>query len=95
MLAGDHFEVQTFFPWGTKSEEKNNRNKLLSTEYGISSTGYDNFVANSENQTFRVPVARNDSNIVRIINVKNGVASPEDHEIFVPKVNNIELSYEY
>lgn len=95
VLAGDHFEVQTFFPWGTKSEEKNNSNKLLNTEYGISSTGYDNFVAKSENQTFRVPVARNDTNIVRIINVKNGVASPEDHKIFVPKDNNIELTYEY
>lgn len=90
--AGDHFEVQTFFPWGTKSDEK----KMLNTEYGISSSGYDHFVAKSESQTFRkVPVARNDTNIVRIVKVKNGVATPEDHKLFVPENNAIELTYEY
>lgn len=90
--ASDCFEVQTFFPWGTKSDEK----KMLNTEYGISSSGYDHFVAKSENQTFRnIPVARNDTNIVRIVKVKNGVAMPEDHKIFVPKDNTIELSFEY
>ena len=90
--AVDHFEVQTFFPWGSKSDEK----KMLNTEYGISSSGYDLFVAKSENQTFRnIPVARNDTNIVRIVKVKNGVAFPEDHKIFVPKNNSIELTYEY
>nr|WP_320039256.1 carboxypeptidase-like regulatory domain-containing protein [uncultured Bacteroides sp.] len=88
----DHFEVQTFFPWGTKSDEK----KMLNTEYGISSSGYDHFVAKDENQTFRnVPVARNDTNIVRIIKMKNGVAYPEDYKIFVPEKNTIELTYEY
>jgi hypothetical protein len=77
---------------GTKSDEK----KLLNTEYEIGSSGYDLFVAKKENQTFRkVPVARNDTNIVRIIKVKNGVAIPEDHKIFVPKDNHIELSFEY
>lgn len=89
--AGDHFEVQTFFPWGMKSDEK----KMLNTEYGIISSGYDKFVTKSENQTFRVPVARNDTNIVRIVKVKNGVAYPEDHKFFVPKDNAIELTYEY
>ncbi len=90
--AVDHFEVQTFFPWGTKSDEK----KLLNTEYGISSSGYDHFVAKTESQTFlNVPVARNDTNIIRIVKVKNGVASPEDHKIFVPENNAIELTYEY
>jgi hypothetical protein len=42
-----------------------------------------------------VPVARNDTNIVRIIKVKNRVAGPEDHKIFVPENNAIELTYEY
>jgi len=93
--AGDCFEVETFFPWGLKSGEEGNGNKLLNTEYGISSSGYDNFVAKSENQTFRVPVARNDTNIVRIVKMKNGVAYPVDHKLFVPENNNIELSYEY
>lgn len=88
----DRFEVQTFFPWGTKSDEK----KMLNTEYGISSSGYDHFVAKSESQTFQqVPVARNDTNIIRIVKVKNGVAIPEDHKIFVPENNAIELTYEY
>lgn len=91
--AGDHFEVQTFFPWGEKSDEKK---KMLNTEYGINFSGYDLFVAQSKNQTFRnVPVALNDTNIVRIVKVKNGVAIPEDHKLFVPKGNNIELSFEY
>ncbi len=93
---GDHFEVQTFFPWGwgPKSDENDGSN-LLNTEYGISSSGYDHFVAESGNQAFRVPVARNDTNIVRIIKMKNGVASSEDLKLFVPKDNNIELSFEY
>ncbi|MCE5227850.1 MAG: hypothetical protein LLG05_18580 [Porphyromonadaceae bacterium] len=90
----DHFEVQTFFPWGMKSEE-NIGSDFLNTEYGVISSGYDNFVAEEENQTFRVPVARNDTNIVRIIKVKNGVASPEDHKMFVPENNTIELTYEF
>lgn len=88
----DHFEVRTFFPWGMKTDEI----KMLNTEYGITSSGYDNFVAEGENQTFRnVPVARNDTNIVRIIKVKNGIATPEDYKIFVPENNSIELFYEY
>jgi hypothetical protein len=90
----DRFEVQTFFPWGMKSEEKNDSD-FLNTEYGISSSGYDHFMAEEENQTFRVPVARNDTNIVRIIKVKDGVASPEDHKLFVPDNNTIELTFEY
>lgn len=69
---------------------------MLNTEYGISSSRDDLFVAKSENQTFRnVPVARNDTNIVRIVKVKNGVAMPEDHKIFVPENNAIELTYEF
>jgi hypothetical protein len=89
--TNDWFEVQTFFPWGMKSDEK----KMLNTEYGISSSGYDNFVAKNESQTFRVPVARNDTNIIRIVKVKNGVAIPEDHKLFVSENNNIELTYKY
>lgn len=93
---GDRFEVQTFFPWGWGSEsDENDDSNILTTEYGVSSSGYDNFVAKSENQTFQVPVARNDTNIVRIIKLKNGVATPEDHKIYIPENNNIELSYEY
>ncbi len=93
--TGDHFEVQTFCPWGIKSD-KNVGSDFLDTEYGISFSGYDKFVAKSENQTFtKIPVARNDTNIVRIIKMKNGIASPEDHKIFVPENNTIELTYEY
>lgn len=91
----DYFGVETFFPWGIKSGNEDNSSKLLNTEYEISSSGYDNFVAKVENQTFKVPVARNDTNIVRIIKVKNGIATPEDHKMFIPETNNIELSYEY
>jgi len=88
----DHFEVQTFFPWGSESNES----QMLNTKYGIISSGYDNFVARNENQTFRnIPVAKNDTNIVRIIKMKNGIASPEDHKIFIPENNKIELTYEY
>ena len=38
---------------------------------------------------------RNDTNIVRIIKMKNGVATPKDYKIFVPEKNAIELTYEY
>ncbi len=92
---GDRFEVETYFPWGIKSEKEDNSNKFLNTEYGISSSGYDNFVAENENQVYRVPVARNDTNIVRIIKEKNGITSSEDYKLFVPENNTIELTYEY
>ncbi|MGV8138613.1 MAG: hypothetical protein AB2L20_25705 [Mangrovibacterium sp.] len=93
---GDRFEVQTFFPWGWELQpDENDGGNFLNSEYGISSSGYDNFVAKNENQTFRVPVARSDTNIVRIIKIKGGVASPEDHKIFVPNDNNIELTFDY
>lgn len=52
-------------------------------------------MAEGESQLFKVPVARNDTNIVRIIKVKNGIASPEDYKLFVPENNKIELTYEY
>ena len=67
----------------------------MNTEYGFSSSGFDNFVAKDENQRFMVPVARNDTNIVRIIKLKNGIATPKDYKLFIPENNNIELSYEY
>ncbi len=92
----DCFEVQTFFPWGIKSSENKDEKQLLNTEYGVSFSGYDKFVAKTENQVFRnIPVARNDTNNVRIIKVKNGIASSEDHKIFVPENNIIKLIYEY
>ncbi|MDM8159615.1 hypothetical protein QUH73_07315 [Labilibaculum sp. K2S] len=94
-IESDHFEVQTFCPWGMKSDE-NVGSDFLDTEYGIISSGYDKFVAKSENQTFtKIPVARNTTNIVRIIKMKNGIASPEDYKIFIPENNTIELTYEY
>ena len=94
-IESDHFEVQTFCPWGMKSDE-NVGSDFLDTEYGIIPSGYDHFVAESENQTFtKIPVARNNTNIVRIIKMKNGVASPKDYKIFVHENNKIELTYEY
>ncbi|HTN69017.1 MAG TPA: hypothetical protein VLZ33_06110 [Dysgonamonadaceae bacterium] len=89
-----HFEVRTFFPWGLESEEQN-EDKLLDTKYGISSSGYDHFVAKKENQVFRVPVARKDTNIVRVLKIKNGIVSSEDYKIFVDENNTIELTYDY
>ena len=68
---------------------------LITTLFEISSSGYDNFVAENENQIFNVPVARNDTNIVRILKVKKGIASYEDYKMVVPENNNIELTYEY
>ena len=92
---GDRFEVETYFPWGIKSEKEDNSNKFMNTQYGISSSGYDHFVAEHENQVYRVPVARSDTNIVRIIKEKNGITTSEDFKLFVPENNNIELTYEY
>ena len=91
---GDCFEVCTLFPWGFEENDWND--KMLDTKYGIGGSGWDRFKASTEDQTFtEVPFALNDSNIVRIIKVKNGVAMPEDHKIYVSGDSPTNLTYEY
>lgn len=96
----DVFQIEIFSPWGWKSAEKSDKkigNSILNTEYDILHTGMDDsFIAKNKNQTFRnIPVAPNEMNIIRVIKVKNGVASAEEAKIFVPEKNNIELNFEY
>ena len=88
---GDRFEVQTLFPCGPKV----GHNTFLNSEYATGFSGYDNFKAINLNNKFNVLVAESEKNIVRVINVKNGIATNVDYEINVPPNNTIELTYNY
>jgi hypothetical protein len=88
---GDHFEVQTLFPFGPKVEKYG----FLNTGYDTGFSGYDNFKATTLNNKLNVLVAESETNIVRVISVKNGIAVSVDYEINVPPNNTIELTYNY
>lgn len=88
---GDHFEVRTLFPFGPKVGQ----NTFLNSEYATGFSGYDNFDAVNLNNKFNVFVAESEKNIIRVISVKNGIASNVDYEISVPPNNTIELTYNY
>lgn len=88
---GDRFEVQTLFPFGPKV----GMNTFLNSEYATGFSGYDKFKAVNLNNKLNVLVAESEKNIVRVISVKNGIASSIDYEINVPPNNTIELTYNY
>lgn len=89
---GDIFKIQTLFPYGLKIGQ----NTLLDSQYRAGMTGFDDYIAIAENQSFsNVVVAENENNIIRIIKIKNGVAEPEDIQVFVPERNDINLTFEY
>lgn len=89
---GSHFEVASYFPWGGESDEAD---KMIDTPYGIGHSGSDMFVASSAEQTFEVPFALNENNIVRLIRLKDGVATKEEYLIYVTKNSPESLTYEY
>lgn len=89
----DYFEARTFFPWGL---EENYQEKILDTKYSISSSAWHKGRASVEEQTFiDIPFALNDSNVVRIMKMKNGVIMSEDYKIYVSEDSPKELVYEY
>jgi len=86
-----HFEVSSFFPWGGESDEE----KMIDTKYNIGHSAMDMYVASSKEQTFEVPFALNENNIVRLTKRKNGILTSEDYKIFVTKDSPKSLTYEY
>lgn len=86
-----YFEVHSFFPWGEESDEK----QMIDSKYRTRQSGFDLNVASSEEQTFEVPFALNENNIVRLTKRKNGILDSEDHKIFVTKDSPKSLTYEY
>lgn len=89
--TGDHFEVQTLFPLGPKV----GLNTFLNSEYATGFSGYDKFKAINLNNKINVLVAESEKNIIRVVSVKNGIASSVDYEINIPPNNTIELTYNY
>lgn len=88
----DRFEVCTLFPWGLETDGE----KLLDVKYNLTNSGYGRFVASKDYQRFtEVPFALNDSAVVRIIKVKNGVEETIDHKIYVTENSPASLTYDY
>jgi hypothetical protein len=88
----DRFEVKTLYPSGLKIGQ----NELIDSEYASQSSGFGNYRSTNQVETFEnVIVARNETNLIRIEKIKNGVGTTEDILIFVPENNDIELTYEY
>lgn len=89
---GDMFEVRSIFPWGMEEDGE----KILDTKYGVAYSGYDKFIATKEENVFtEVPLAINETNIIQIVKVKDGVAMPEEHEIYVSANSPETLTFEY
>lgn len=85
----DHFEVQILFPFGFEYEN-------LDSKYIMVNTGYDKFTATEEEQTFtNVPFAMNEYNIIQLFKVKNGVATPEEHKIYISRDSPVDITFEY
>ncbi|MES2238945.1 MAG: hypothetical protein V4497_01670 [Bacteroidota bacterium] len=90
-LKGDHFEVQTFYPFG----EKRGNNTFLDSEYSTGFSGTENWVPKDLNTIFNVFVAEGEKNIIRIIKIKNGINLSQDYELTIPPNNSIELTYNF
>jgi len=89
--SDDYFEVETLYPFG----QNVGYNKFLDSPYATGSNGWGTFRASGLNSLISVYVAENEKNIVRIKKRKNSINSYEDIPIFIPKNNNIELTYNY
>lgn len=91
---GDRFEVRTLFPWGGETET--DKEKILATKYEIANSGFGRFVATGEYHLFTdIPFPLNDSVVVSIIKVKNGIAFPENHKMYISADSPATLTYEY
>jgi hypothetical protein len=89
--ADDYFEVQTFYPFGTKT----GKNTFLNSEYSTGFSGYGNWIATNLNNRLNVFVAEGENNVIRIIRRKNGVNTSEDFSMTISQNNPIELTYDY
>lgn len=90
--SGSHFEATTYFPWGAESEESN---KLIDTKYNICRSAINLYVAKTEEQTFKMPFALNENNVVIISKLKNGVATSDTCKVYVTKDSPQSLMFEY
>lgn len=91
-LLHDSFEISTAFPYGGESATEN---LFPGTKYGYRSV--DNFFVlyAGEEQTFEVPFALNENNIIRLNRRKNGDYSTEEHQVFVTEDSPKNLTYDY
>jgi hypothetical protein len=89
--ADDYFEVQTFYPFGTKI----GKNDFLNSEYSTGFSGYGNWRAINLNNRLNVFVAEGENNVIRIFRRKNGVNTFEDFPMKILENNLIELTYNY
>lgn len=88
----NNFSVCTYFPWGGESDRED---KMIDTPYDIQHCAVDVYVATSAEQTFEVPFALNENNIIKVSKLKEGIYSEEDIPVYVTKDTPAELVYEY
>jgi hypothetical protein len=90
---GDYFEVCSAFPYGRESVT----NHLFpNTNYGYERVGnYVFALYDAEEQTYLVPCALNENNIITLIRKKNGEYSTEEHQLFVTKDTPKDLTFDY
>lgn len=91
ILSDDYFEVQTFYPFGSKV----GINAFLGSEYSAGFSGYGNWRATKNTNLLNVFVAEGENNLIRIFRRKNGLNTIEDIPIFIPVKNTIVLTYEF
>lgn len=88
----DYFEVDSAFPYGG---EYTSDILFPGTNYGYGKIE-ELFVLYAEGeQTFEVPVALNENNIIKLVRRKNGSFTTEEHQLFVTKDSPESLSYQY
>lgn len=91
-LYHDSFEVSTAFPFGGKAPAEY---LFPGTAYGYGKVD-DFFVLYAgEEQTFEVPFALNENNIIKLNRRKNGEYSTEEHPLFVTEDSPKNLTFEY
>lgn len=88
----DRFEVTSTFPYGM---EETGYNAFPNTKYGRRTVGELFTIYDKSEQTFDVPVALNETNIITLIRKKNGNYYTEEHSMFVTATTPESLTFDY
>lgn len=88
----DHFEVRNVFPYGM---ERADEFAFPDTKYERCTIGELFVIYDKAEQTFEVPVALNENNIITLVRKKNGQYTTEEHKVFVTETSPESLSFDY
>ncbi len=93
ITTGDVFKVVLLYPYGWR---KDSRNDYLGSFFETGISGHlDEYSANSNDYTTMANVASNDTCVIQIRKIKNGVSFPEDVRIFVHDNSSPEYTFHY